>query len=134
MQEDFEKVKLLLTTTTMVQPFNSALESILMTDASRLFGIEFALLQPMPKQKWSLIQCISASLTPTHTRYTTIKLECMAIQWAIQKCSNYQRGSQNLKYGRIREHAIWKTHVHETKNYGVYPSCKMGPWQDPLHC
>ena len=56
MQEDFKKVKLLLTTTTTVQPFNPTLESILMTDASRLFGIGFALLQPLPKEKWSLIQ------------------------------------------------------------------------------
>ena len=92
MQEDFEKVKMLLTTTTTVQPFNPALESILMTDASRLFGIGFALLQPLPKEKWSLIQCGSASLTPTQTRYATIELESMAIQWAIQKCSYYLRG------------------------------------------
>ena len=92
MQEDFQQVMLLLTTTTTVQPFNPSLESILMTDASRLFGIGFALLQPMPKEKWSLIQCGSASLTPTQTRYATIELECMAIQWAIQKCSYYLRG------------------------------------------
>ena len=92
MQEDFEKVKLLLTTTMTVQPFNPNLDSILMTDASRLFGIGFALLQPLPKEKWSLIQCGSASLTPAQTRYATIELECMAIQWAIQKCSYYLRG------------------------------------------
>ena len=58
------------------------------TVASRLFGIGFALLQPLPNEKWSLIQCGSASLTPTQTRYTTIELECMA----IQKCSYYLRG------------------------------------------
>ena len=92
MQEDFEKVKLLLTTTTTVQPFNPTLESILMTDASRLFGIGLALLQPLPNKKWSLMQCGSASLTPTQTRYATIELECMAIQWTIQKCSYYLRG------------------------------------------
>ena len=87
MQSEFERVKLLLTTTTTVQPFNPNLSSILMTDASRLFGIGFALLQPLPGEKWSLIQCGSASLTPTQTIYVTIELECMAIQWAIQKCS-----------------------------------------------
>ena len=53
--EDRQEVKLLLTTATTVQPFNPGLESILMTDASRLFGIGFALLQPLPKEKWSLI-------------------------------------------------------------------------------
>ena len=92
MQEDFERVKLLLTTTTTLQPFNPNLKSILMTDASRLFGIEFALLQHLPKEKWSLIQCGSASLTSTQTRYATIELECMAILWAIKKCSYYILG------------------------------------------
>ena len=91
MQEDIEKVKLLLTTTTTVQPFKPSLGSILKTDALRLFGIGFALLQPLPREKLSLIQCGSASLTPTETRCTTIELECMAIQWAIQKCSYYLR-------------------------------------------
>ena len=44
MEEDFQRVKLLLTTTTKVQPFNLSLNTILMTDASRLYGIRFALL------------------------------------------------------------------------------------------
>ena len=97
MQSKFERVKLLFTTTTTVQPFNPNLTSILMTDASRLFGIGFALLQPLPGEKCSLIQCGSASLTPTQTRYATIKLECMAIQWAIQKCSYYLRGLETFE-------------------------------------
>ena len=60
MQREFERVKLLLTTTTTVQPFNRNLTSILMTDVSRLFGIGFSLLQPLTGEKWSLIQCGSA--------------------------------------------------------------------------
>ena len=56
MDKDFERVKLLLTTTTTVQLFNPELTSILMTDASRLYGIGFALLQPLPVETWSLIQ------------------------------------------------------------------------------
>ena len=111
MQEDFKKVKLLLTT---VQPFNPTLESILMTDASRLFGIGFALLQPLPKEKWSLIQCGSASLTPTQTRYATIELECMAIQWAIQKCSYYLGGLPTSQ--RHRPELQSKELLHQQQN------------------
>ena len=92
MQGEFQQVKLLLTTPTTVQPFNPSLDSILMTDASRLYSIGFALLQSLPNDKWSLIQCGSASLTPTQTRYATMELECMAIQRAILKCSYYLRG------------------------------------------
>ena len=102
MDKEFERVKLLLTTTTTVQPFNPSLKSILMTDTSQLFGIGFALLQPLPGDKWSLIQCGSASLTPTQTRYATIELECMAIQWAVQKCSYYLRGLENFE--------VWTDH------------------------
>ena len=39
-----------------------------------------------------LMQCGSCSLTPTQQRYTTVKLECMAIQWAIKKSEFYLRG------------------------------------------
>ena len=73
-----------------------------MTDTSRLFGIRIALLRPLPGEKWSLIQCGSASLTPTQTRYATIKLECMAIQWAIQKCSYFLRGLETFE--------VWTDH------------------------
>ena len=97
MDKEFEQVKLLLTTTTTVFPFNPSLKSILMTDASRLFGIGFALLQPLPGDKWFLIHCGSASLTPTQTRYATIKLECLAIQWAVQKRSYYLRGLETFE-------------------------------------
>ena len=57
---------------------------------------------PLTKEKWSLIQCGSASLTPTQTRYATIELECMVIQWAIQKCSYYLR--------RLPTFEVWTDH------------------------
>ena len=102
MEREFERVKMLLTTTTTVQQFNPNLKSILITDASRLFGIGFALLQPLPGEKWSLIQCGLAPLTPNQTRYATIELECMANQWAVQKCSYYLRGLENFE--------VWTDH------------------------
>ena len=102
MDKQFEKVKLLLTTTRTIQPFNPALNTILMTDASRLYGNGFALLQPLPKEKWSLFQSGSASLMPTQTRYATIELKCMAIQWAIQKCSYCLRGLETFQ--------VWTNH------------------------
>ena len=96
---EFERVKLLLTTTTTVKPFNPSLKSILMTDASRLYRIGFHLLQPLPGEKLSLIQRGSASLTPTQTNYSIIKL---AIQWAIQKSFKiFQKSICNLDNPRL---------------------------------
>ena len=37
------------------------------------------------------MRCGSKGLTPTQQRYSTIELECLAIVWAIQKCSFFLR-------------------------------------------
>ena len=64
-------------------------DTILLTDASRLHGLGYALVQKSRKGELSLIQCGSRSLTPTQQRYATIELECLAIVWAKQKCDYY---------------------------------------------
>ena len=63
-------------------------KTVVLTDASRLHGIGFALVQ-VYKEKLTLIQCGSASLSPTQSRYSTVELECLAIINAIQKCHYY---------------------------------------------
>ena len=39
-----------------------------------------------------LVTCGSKALTPTQRRYATIELECLAVQYAIDKCSFYLKG------------------------------------------
>ena len=72
-------------------PFDPNLDTILLTDASRLHGIGFALIQ-IKKGNMRLIEFASSCLTPTHQRYGVCKLECMAVQWAIKKSDFYFRG------------------------------------------
>ena len=95
-EHDFELVKQKLTSKTLVQPFNPMLKTILLTDASRLYGIGFCLVQEGANRQLSLIQCGSCSLTPTQQRYATVELELMAIQWAVKKCDYYLRGLPNF--------------------------------------
>ena len=64
----------------------------LLTDASRHHGLGFALCQFDKDNNPLIITCGSKSLTPTQQRYATIELECLAIIWAIQKCSFYLKG------------------------------------------
>ena len=65
----------------------------MLTDARRLYGLEFALIQKAADgQSISLVQCGSCSLSKTHQRYATIELECLAIKWAVNKCDFYLRG------------------------------------------
>ena len=41
---------------------------------------------------FKIVKCGSKGLTPTQQRYSTIELECLAVVWAIQKCSFFLKG------------------------------------------
>ena len=90
-QTAFEKIKDILTSDMVILPFDPNLDTILLTDASRLHEIRLTLIQ-IKKGNMLLIQCASSSLTPTHQRYGVCELECMAVQWAIKKSDFYLRG------------------------------------------
>ena len=98
---DFENTKKAVTSPTMLQPFDPKVKTVVLTDASRLHGIGFALVQ-VYKDKLALIQCGSASLSPTQSRYSTVELECLAIVHAIQKCHYYLAGVPKFK--------VWTDH------------------------
>ena len=63
----------------------------LLTDASRQYGLGFALCQYV-NEKPVIIMCGSKSLSATQSRYATVELECLGIVWAIHKCDFYLRG------------------------------------------
>ena len=91
----FEKIKKELCSSPILTQFDPKLPVKLQTDASKLNGLGFALLQQYGEQ-WKLIQCGSKFLTPTETRYATIELEMLAILWAIKKCRLYLLGLQHF--------------------------------------
>ena len=81
-EEEFKRSKDVLLSTKMVQPFNPRWTTVVLTDASRLNGIGFALVQFDPaldKRHFSLVQCGSSSLTSAKGNYATIELERLAI-------------------------------------------------------
>ena len=66
---------------------------LMLTDASRLYGIGFAQIQKSQDgNNISLIKCGSCLLRETQQRYATIQLECLAIKWAVNKSNFYLRG------------------------------------------
>ena len=111
-ENDFALVKEKLTTKTMVKPFNPDLTTILLTDASRLFGLGFCLVQQDAYKNLILVQCGSCSLTPAQQRYATIELELMAIQWATMKCDYYLRGLPTFQ--------VWTDH---RPLIGIFKQC-----------
>ena len=80
----------------IVRHFDSSKPVVLLTDASRLFGLGYALghleRDSNGKEVFKIVRCGSKGLTPTQQRYSTIELECLAIVWAIQKCAFFLRG------------------------------------------
>ena len=86
--KEFEQVKSLLTSDMVVTHFNPALPVTMFTDASRLHGLGFAMGHYVDGQ-FKLVTCGSKALTPTQQRYATIELECLAVHFAITKCSFY---------------------------------------------
>ena len=68
----------------------------LLTDASRLFGLGYALghieTDHTGKEIFKILHFDSKGLTSTQQRYSTIELEYLAIVWATLKCSFYLRG------------------------------------------
>ena len=88
-EEEFQITKRILCSNMIVKPFDQTLKTYLITDASRLHGLGFALLQLEPTNKFRLIQCGSKSLNDTQQNYATFELECLAINHAIKKCKFY---------------------------------------------
>ncbi|XP_076037654.1 uncharacterized protein LOC143023062 [Oratosquilla oratoria] len=94
--EAFRRVKAALIDPPILASFDPTLQTILQTDASRLNGIGFALLQDHGSGRLRLIQCGSRFLTEAETRYATIELELLAAVWAMFKCKYYLMGLQNF--------------------------------------
>ena len=61
------------------------------------------------KDKLALIQCGSASLSTTQSRYSTVELECLAIVNAIHKCHYY--------LARITRFEVWTDHRPPSRGF-----------------
>ena len=87
-QEEFEKIKQLLTSDMVVIHFDQNLPVTILTNASRLHGLGYAM-GHFVNGRFRIVACGSKSLTPTQQRYATIELECLGVHFAVYKCSFY---------------------------------------------
>ena len=75
--------------------------TVLLTDTFCLFGLGYALghieVDRSGIKVFKIVRCGSKGLTPTQQRYTTIELECLAIVWAVQKCSFFLKGLPSFR-------------------------------------
>ena len=92
-QKSFEDTVKLLTSDMIVKPFDPSFKTELLTDASRLKGLGYALIQRAPdSEQPRLIQCGSRALNSAERRYAPNELECLAITYAVLDCRFYLQG------------------------------------------
>ena len=117
-QNEFEKLKQVLTSDLLVKTFDPILPTMLLTDASCINGLGYALLQKETDSKLRLITCGSCSLSETQNRYATIELECLAIQYAISKYRFYLLGLPTFDI--VTDHkpllGIFEKYIFEVEN------------------
>ena len=88
-QKCFDRSKELLTSPVVCKPFNPELPTELLTDASKLKGLGFALIQRNADESIHLVHCGSRSLSAAEKNYAVIELEMAAIYYAVVKCKYY---------------------------------------------
>ena len=103
-QKEFEKVRTLVTHDMKIQPFDKSLPVRIVVDASRLFGMGYALVnvklveatdkegKKKLLEKYRVIQCNSRALQAAESRYATNEVECAALCWAVRDCRYYVYG------------------------------------------
>ena len=82
-QAVFEKLKSDLLSALSLNHFDPTWNTRLVTDASRLHGLGFVLMQHKD-DKTKVVQCGSRSLSQAEKNYSTLELELTAIVWAIK--------------------------------------------------
>ena len=115
----YEESKKILTSPLLVHHFDPKLPTELLTDASRLRGLGFLLIQRDKKGHPRLITCGSRSLQPCETRYSVIELEALGLAFSILKCSFYLKGMSDqflVKTDHRSLEGLWKKHIDEVEN------------------
>ena len=96
-EEDFQKIKDLMTDTANLAPYDLTRKTELLTDASRL-GLGYVLMQlDEVSKRWRLIRAGSCALKKAQKNYPPIQLELLGLTWALQACNYYLRAHPGFK-------------------------------------
>ena len=91
----------------------------LITDASRLHGLGFSLIQYEHNSITpQIIQCGSRTLSDCETRYSTVELELLGVVFGLEKCRFYLKGMPSFTV--VTDHkalvGLFKKHLHDISN------------------
>ena len=94
----FNKIKELLTSSTVMAYFDPKKMTELVTDASPV-GLSAILLQKSPSQdNREVVAYVSRALTDVETHYSQTEKEALAIVWAIERLHIYLYGNHFMLY------------------------------------
>ena len=97
LEHAFRLAKKALVSVPVLAYFDVSKPTRLCTDASRLHGLGFVLMQQQFHNSWHLVQAGSRMLANTEKRYAVIELEALAVSWAIKKCHTFLAGIPNFQ-------------------------------------
>ena len=97
LEHAFRLAKKALVSVPVLAYFDVSKPTQLYTDASRLHGLGFVLMQQQSDNSWHLVQVGSRMLANTEKRYAVIELEALAVSWAIKKCHTFLAGIPNFR-------------------------------------
>jgi hypothetical protein len=115
LQEAFDAIVKILTCDLVLINFDPSKPTILLTDASRLKCLGFALVHTEVvnrKERIRLVTCRLRSLNPAEKSYAVVELEALAVKYAVEKCRYYLLGMQKFMSGPITGHS-WPSGVNK---------------------
>ena len=92
-QQDFDKLKIALTSHTVMSYYEQTKETEVITDASPV-GLSAILSQLSPTKQRQVVAHVSRALTPTENRYSQTKCEALGIVWAVERLHTYLYGGK----------------------------------------
>ena len=95
----FEELKEELSKSPSLSHFHPKYETRLETDASRLKGFGYALLQKQDSE-WKLVAAGSRYLKDVERRYAMVELEALAIHYGTKQCHIYLSGMKQFEVTR----------------------------------
>jgi hypothetical protein len=121
LQAAFDAVVKILTCDLVLINFDPSKPTILLTDALRLKGLGFALVHTEVvngKERIRLVTCGLSSLSPAEKSYAVVKLEALAIKYAVEKCRYYLLGMQKFTVWTDQRPllGIWRKQLNEIGN------------------
>ena len=104
-EKEFNEARRVMTESRTLKPFDETLETVLVTDASRLYGIGFLLLQRRDDgvDGFNIVQYGSYAPTETQKRYSATELEMLGVMVACKKCHYFLQGLDSFKV--LRDHS-----------------------------